>query len=93
MGGTDCTMVCWPARLDGGTSRSRRDKGQADHARVCSLILRSKEQVGLTPVCRGLGQRMEKRASLFKQSSPLIFHILGFYFKAAEVSEITEEGW
>lgn len=66
MWGTDCTMVCWPPGLDGGTPRSQRDKGQADHARVCSLILRSKEQVGLTTVCRGLAQRMEKRASLFK---------------------------
>lgn len=59
------------------------DKGQADHTRLCSHILRSKEQVGPMPLCGGLGQRMEKKASLFK-TSPVIYYILGFYFKITE---------
>lgn len=66
VGGTDCTMICWSCQLEGGTPRTRRDKGQADHARVYSHLLRSKEQVGPMPVCGGLGKRMEKKPSLFK---------------------------
>lgn len=73
-------MVCWPNQLTCSSS----DKSQADHVRVCSLILGSKEQVSTMACVEAWDTGVKKVFHCLKHPSPMAFHTLSFYFKVIE---------
>lgn len=72
------TMACWPSHLNGGNPALGVRKGR--QVRPLLLALSEVQRAGqYHPLCSSLGQRREKRPSLFKTAISYVFHMLSFY--------------